>query len=79
MGQSAGSSPRGSGRPRSPGPVVAQASGGHAFEFFSTMMFVPAVSARKFLPERLSVGTLELAKLGQELHGRVPSSASGYA
>jgi hypothetical protein len=60
----------GSGRPRSPGPVVAQASGGHAFEFFSTMMFVPAVSARTFMPERLSVGTRELAKLGAACRAR---------
>jgi MFS transporter, SP family, xylose:H+ symportor len=68
-------------------PVVAQASGGHAFAFFSTMMLLQAVFAWKFMPEtkgvsleelevRLGVGTPELARLERELHGGVPSSAS---
>lgn len=61
-------------------PVVAQASGGHAFAFFSTMMLLQAFFAWKLMPEtkgqtleeleyKLGTATPELAELEQQLHG----------
>jgi MFS transporter, SP family, xylose:H+ symportor len=67
-------------------PVMAQASGGHAFTFFSLMMLLQAIFAWKWMPEtkgfsleelevKLGVGTRELQKLEQKLHGQAPGSA----
>jgi hypothetical protein len=60
-------------------PVVAQASGGHAFAFFSVMMLLQFFFAWKLMPEtrgvsleelevRLGVSTPELAELERRLH-----------
>jgi SP family xylose:H+ symportor-like MFS transporter len=65
-------------------PVMAQASGGHAFAFFSAMMLLQFFFAWKIMPEtkgvslevlevRLGVSTPELAELEQQLHA--PTSA----
>jgi MFS transporter, SP family, xylose:H+ symportor len=62
-------------------PVVAQASGGHAFAFFSAMMLLQFFFAWKIMPEtrgatleelevRLGVSTQELAELERRLHTR---------
>jgi MFS transporter, SP family, xylose:H+ symportor len=67
-------------------PVVAQASGGHAFAFFSVMMLLQAVFAWRLMPEtkglsleelevRLGVSNAELARLEQQLHGPAGSAA----
>ncbi len=61
-------------------PVVAQASGGHAFAFFSAMMLLQAVFAWKLMPEtkgltleelevKLGTATRELEELERQLHG----------
>jgi MFS transporter, SP family, xylose:H+ symportor len=66
-------------------PVFAQASGGHAFAFFSAMMLLQALFAWKIMPEtkglsleelevKLGMGTPELARLEHQLHGREPHS-----
>lgn len=60
-------------------PVVAEASGGHAFAFFSAMMVLQFFFAWKLMPEtkglsleelevKLGVGTSELEKLEAQLH-----------
>jgi sugar porter (SP) family MFS transporter len=62
-------------------PVVAEASGGHAFAFFSAMMVLQLVLAWKVMPEtkglsleelevRLGIGTEELERLEATLHSR---------
>jgi SP family xylose:H+ symportor-like MFS transporter len=67
-------------------PVVAQASGGHAFAFFSAMMLLQFFFAWKVMPEtrglsleelevRLGVAAPELAELEQSLHGGGTSRA----
>jgi sugar porter (SP) family MFS transporter len=65
-------------------PVMAQASGGHAFAFFSAMMLLQFFFAWKIMPEtkgvsleelevRLGVSTPELAELEQQLHAPTPA------
>jgi sugar porter (SP) family MFS transporter len=65
-------------------PVMAQASGGHAFAFFSAMMLLQFFFAWKIMPEtkgvsleelevRLGVSTPELAELERRLHAPMPS------
>lgn len=62
-------------------PVVAEASGGHAFAFFSAMMLLQLVLVWKVMPEtkglsleelevKLGVGTEELRRLEEDLHRR---------
>jgi sugar porter (SP) family MFS transporter len=64
-------------------PVVAQASGGHAFAFFSAMMLLQFFFAWKIMPEtkgvsleelevRLGVSTPRLTELEGRLHGPEP-------
>ncbi len=60
-------------------PVVAQASGGHAFAFFSAMMVLQFFFAWKLMPEtkglsleelevKLGIGSAELEALEHQLH-----------
>lgn len=69
-------------------PVVAQASGGHAFAFFSAMMLLQFFFAWKLMPEtkgatleelevQLGVSTPELAELERRLHA--PTSPPGVS
>ena len=73
-------------------PVMAQASGGHAFAFFSAMMLLQFFFAWLIMPEtkgvsleelevRLGISTPELAELERRLHDEepAPGGASGRA
>jgi MFS transporter, SP family, xylose:H+ symportor len=71
-------------------PVVAQASGGHAFAFFSAMMLLQVFFAWKIMPEtkglsleelevKLGMGTPELTQLEQKLHGAKGGEPAGVA
>jgi hypothetical protein len=62
---------------------MAQASGGHAFAFFSAMMLLQFFFAWKIMPEtkgvsleelevRLGVSTPELTELERRLHAPIP-------
>ncbi len=66
-------------------PVVAQASGGHAFAFFSAMMVLQFFFAWKLMPEtkglsleelevKLGIGSAELEALEHQLHSDVTDS-----